>query len=145
MHFLVAFVSREHSQRTLELAVRLAVANQARVTILMVLANPHAVGVVAELIATDEPFILATNEIQEVVDGLIEDVLDVRTVIRIVDDVGKGIVSVAIELGADLVFLGTRDVSHPSGFLMENDPIAHYVIDHCPANTVLVRNSNSRV
>lgn len=143
MHFLVTFVSREQSQSSLELAVRLAVANQARITILKVIVDPHAVGVVAELIATDEPFVLATNEVQSVVDELMSEELDVKAVIRTVDNVGKGIVSVAIELAADMVFLGTRDVGHPSG-LMENDPIAHYVVDHCPANIVLVRNKRER-
>lgn len=142
MHFLVAFVSRDQSRCCLELAVRLAVANQARITILKVLANPHAVGVVAELIATDEPFVLANCEVQSVVDELISDELDVKAVVRKVDNVAEGIVSISIELGVDMVFLGTRDVRHPSGLIMENDPIAHYVGERCPANVVLVRERN---
>mgnify|MGYP003384243603 CR=1 FL=1 len=142
LHFLVAFVSRDQSRCCLELAVRLAVANQARITILKVLANPHAVGVVAELIATDEPFILANSEVQSVVDELISDELDVKAVVRKVDNVAEGIVSIAIELGVDMVFLGTRDVKHPSGLIIENDPIANYVLERCPANVVLVRERN---
>ena len=139
LHFLVAFVSRDQSRCCLELAVRLAVANQACITILKVLANPHAVGVVAELIATDEPYVLANAEVQSVVDELISDELDVKAVVREVDNVAESIVSITIELGVDMVFLGTRDVRHPLGLRMENDPIAHYVVDHCPANVVLVR------
>ncbi len=144
MHYLVAFTSREESQHVLMAAVRLAYATQAHVTILKLLANPHSVGVVAELIATDEPFTLAADEVQSVVDKLIHEI-DVRVVavVRTVDEVGKGIVATAIELGADMVFLGTRDVSHSSGFMMENDPIAHYVVDHCPTSIVLVRQLKS--
>ena len=142
MHFLVAFVSREESQDTLSFAVRLAAASQAHLTILKVVANPHSVGVVAELIATDEPFILANDEVQSVVDELLRDDIDARAVVRSVNEVGPGIVSAAVELGADMVFLGTRDVGKSSGLLMENDPIAHYVVNHCPTNVVLVRSSN---
>lgn len=139
MHFLVAFVSREESQDTLALAVRLGAATQADITVLKVLADPHSVGVVAELIATDEPFILATEEVQSVVDELIKGDINAKAEVRKVDEVGKGIVAAAVELGADLVFLGTRDISHPAGLMMENDPIAHYVIEHCQSTVVLVR------
>lgn len=139
MHFLVAFVSREESQETLALAVRLAAALQSDITVVKMLADPHSVGVVAELIATDEPFILAAEEVQSVVDELITEDINVTADVRQVDEVGKGIVTAALELGADMVFLGTRDVSHPAGFMLQNDPVAHYVIERCPASVVLVR------
>lgn len=107
--------------------------------ILKVLADPRSVGVVAELIATDEPFILATKDVQEVVEELIRDDSNVKGEVRNVDEVAKGIIAAVAELGADMVFLGTRDVSHAAGFMTDNDPIAHYVLEHCPANIVLVR------
>ncbi len=139
---MVAFANREESQKTLALAIQLAAATQAHITVVKVLANPQSVGVVAELIATDEPFIMANDEVQSAVEELMREDIAVSSVVRTADEVGKGIVATAIELGVDMVFLGTRDISKPSDWLMENDPIAHYVVNHCPANIVLVRNSD---
>ncbi len=139
MHFLVAFVDRDESRNTLALAVKLATATQSRITLLKVLADPHYVGIVAELIATDEPFMLASDEVRSLADELNRDNLSVAADVRKVAEVGKGIVSAAIELSADMVFLGTCDVSRNAGFMMENNPIAHYVVEHCPVSVVLVR------
>jgi len=61
LHYMVAFANREESQKTLALAIQLAAATQAHITVVKVLADPQSVGVVAELIATDEPFIMAND------------------------------------------------------------------------------------
>lgn len=143
MHYVVAFAGAEESQGTLAVAVQLAAASQAYITILKVLPDPRAVGVVAELIATDEPFIVAQDELKVVVEELMHNDIDASGVVRSADEVGKGIVSAAVELAADMVFLGTRDVTKRAGSIMDNDPIAHYVVNHCPAHVVLVRSRSS--
>lgn len=138
MHYLVAFINREESQNTLALAVQLAVATEAHLTVLHVIADPRSVGVVAELVATDEPFLLASEELEEIVDELMDDDIDAKGVIFSAGEVGEGIVSAALELEADMIFIGTGDVRSGS-FLMQKDPVARYVVDHCPVNVVLVR------
>lgn len=143
MRFVVAFLSREESREALALAVKWAAALYAGVTILKVIADPFSVGVIAELIATDEAFDLAVDEVDSVVAELIENELNATGEVRKVDEVGKGIVESVIELNADTVFVGTRDVSL-SGFVLDNDPIAHYIVDHCPVTVVLVRQGAER-
>ena len=142
MHFLVAFANAEESRETVSVAVQLAAATQSSLTLLKVIPNPHSVGVVAELIATDEPFLLAHDELQSVVHELMHEDIDAKAEVRSADEVGKGIVSAAIDLAADLVFLGTRNLNKPLGLPLDNDPVAHYVVNHCPANIVLVRSKS---
>jgi len=139
MHFMVAFVSQEESQATLALAVHLAAATQSKLTLVKVLADPHSLGLVAELIATDEPFLLAKEELQSVVDDLTQDDLNAVAEVRLVTEIGAGIVTAAIDLNVDMVFVGTGKPGGPSSFLMVNDPVAHYIVDHCPRSVVLVR------
>lgn len=139
MHYLVTFSGAEETGKVLSLAVHLAAANQARITILKVIADPHSVGIVAELIATEEPFVIATEELHQAVEKFVTDDIAITSVVWKAPEVGKGIVTATAELGADVVFVGTRDVSKQSGWFMENDPIAHYIVNHCPANIMLVR------
>lgn len=116
VHYLVTFCSKEESQETLMFAIKLAAATQARITLLKVIADPQAVGVVAELVATDEPFVLANDELEQIIKELMSEQLDFDSVVWKSKEAGKGIVDAAIELGADMVFVGTRDVSKPSGW-----------------------------
>ncbi|MBA4073404.1 MAG: hypothetical protein C0508_00100 [Cyanobacteria bacterium PR.023] len=139
MHFMVAFVSQEESQATLASAVHLAAATQSKLTLVKVLADPQSLGLVAELIATDEPFLLAKEELQTVVDDLLQNDLDAVAEVRIVTEIGAGIVTAAIDLNVDMVFIGTGKPGGASSFLNGNDPVAHYIVDHCPTSVVLVR------
>lgn len=102
-------------------------------------------GVIAELIATDEAFDLAVEEVDSVVAELIENDLNATGEVRKVDEVGEGIVESVIELNADTVFVGTKDVGRSGfGLVLDNDPIAHYIVDHCPVTVVLVRQGAER-
>lgn len=139
MHYLVTFTSREESQNTLSCAVRLAAATKASLTVLKVIVNPHAVGVVAELIATDEPFILANDEVEEVVKELLQEHIEAQALVRKVDNVAEGIISIAQEVSADLIFLGTRKIGKSESIIPDSDPVVDYVVDHSPINVVLVR------
>lgn len=143
LHYVIAFTSRDESRHIVTCAVRLAASVKATVTILKVIANPQSVGVVAELIATDEPYNLAQDEVQEVVQELLKENIDAKGIVRSVDNVGEGLVSITAELAADAIFLGTRDVESKRSLLCEDDPIADYVINHCPATVVLVRPKKS--
>jgi len=49
----------------------------------------------------------------------------------LVTEIGAGIVTAAIDLNVDMVFVGTGKPGGPSSFLLVNDPVAHHIVDHC--------------
>jgi hypothetical protein len=55
-------------------------------------------------------------------------------------EVAKSLVKITTEeLKADLLFVGTANVGGKGFFLMEKDPIVHYLVDHSPVSLYLVR------
>jgi len=139
MHYLVAFTSREESQQTVAFAESLAASSKAAITLVKLVADPHSVGVVAELIATDDPSQYANDEVHQVVQELTQREIKANAIVRTVDDVGKGLVEIASEISADMIFVGTHEIGKAYDLLPKADPIADYVVSHCPINVVLVR------
>ncbi len=138
MKFMVAFSSPKRSAKTVEMAAQHAKALGAEVVLLRVIPDPHKVGVIAELIATDKPVEKAQEQINQAVAQLQEQGLNASGIVR-VGEVAPGIVKVAQELSVDLVFVGTTNIERKPFFMMEKDPIVHYLVDKCPLPLCLVR------
>ncbi len=138
MKYLVAFSSPKRSSRTLEVATKQALAQSAELHLIRVLPDPKRVGVVAELIATNRPMDTAKAQIAEAVESLQKQGLKATGEVR-VGRVAKTIIAVAKEQQADIVFIGTINLSNSPYFLMPRDPIVHYLVDHCPISLCLVR------
>lgn len=138
MKLMVAFSSPKRSARTVEVAARHAKALGAELVLARVIPDPHKVGVVAELIATERPVEKAQEQINQVVQALTEQGVNARGLVR-VGEVAPGIIKVAQEIGADIIFVGTTNVEKKPFFLMEKDPIVHYLVDHCPISLCLIR------
>jgi nucleotide-binding universal stress UspA family protein len=136
MRFLVTFVSPKRSARTLQVAAEHARAVGAEIVVLKVVPDAQKVGVVAQLIATDRPMEKATQQVAQAALMLDQQGIAARGVVR-VDEVTEGIVRAAIEWHADAVYVGT--FQSPDSLRLQNDPIANYLVDRCPANVVLVR------
>lgn len=138
MKFVVAFSSPKRSARTVETAARHAKALGAEIVLLRIIPDPEKVGVVAQLISTDRPIDKAKSQIDEVVGKLKADGIEASGIVQ-VGEVAPGIVKQAVELKADLLFVGTTSVGGQSFFLMKKDPIVHYLVDHSPVSLCLVR------
>jgi len=138
MKFLVAFSSPKRSAQTLEVATRHAKAMSAELFLLRVLPDPKRVGVVAELIATERPFEKASAQITEAVASLKGKGINASGEVR-VGRVARTIITVAKEINADMVFMGTVGLSPSPFFMMPRDPIVHYLVEHCPISLCLVR------
>lgn len=133
---LVAVADRESSRKAIQTASTYARALNAELILVNVLGDPHRVGVVAQLIESDLPVIEAKLWLKETIDSL--SALGVTSSFLLLrGEVGAVIVREAVEQAAQLVFLSTT-VKHES-FEIEHDPIAHYVIEHCPTDVYLVR------
>ncbi|HEY9787832.1 MAG TPA: universal stress protein [Candidatus Obscuribacterales bacterium] len=142
MRFVVAFSSTKRSTRTVEVASRHAKAMGAEVVLVRIIPDPQKVGVVAQLISSDRPIDKARSQIDEVVARLKEQGIEASGIVQ-VGEVAPGIVKVAQELQADLLFVGTTSVGGQSFFLMKKDPIVHYLVDHSPVSLCLVRHDPS--
>ena len=138
MKFMVAFLSRKHSLKTIEVASQHARALNAELSILKVIPDPHKVGTVAELIATERPLDKAHEQVETIAAELQNNGINAKGIVR-VDEVAKVIVNAAVEDKADLLFIGTISSTPGRMFLMHKDPIVHYVIDHCPVSVCLIR------
>lgn len=140
MRFVVAFSSPKRSARTVEAAARHAKALGAEVILVRMVPDPNKVGVVAQLISSDRPVDKAKSQIDDVVAKLKEQGIDATGEVR-VGEVAMGIVKAAVELKADLLFVGTTTIGaqSPTFFLMKKDPIVHYLVDHSPISLVLIR------
>jgi nucleotide-binding universal stress UspA family protein len=141
MRFLVAFSSPKRSALTLEAAEKHARALSAELFLLRVVPDPKRVGVVAELIASDRPYEKASAQISEAVASLKKKGITATGEVRI-GRVARTIISVAKEIDADMVFMGTVGLSPSPFFMMPKDPIVHYLVEHCPITLCLVRNGN---
>lgn len=140
MRFVVAFSSPKRSARTVEAAARHAKALGAEVYLVRMLPDPEKVGVVAQLISSDRPADKAKSQIDQVVAKLTEQGINASGEVR-VGEVAPGIVKAAVELKADLLFVGTTTIGaqSPTFFLMKKDPIVHYLVDHSPISLCLIR------
>jgi nucleotide-binding universal stress UspA family protein len=141
MKFVVAFSSPKRSAKTVETAAQHAKALNAEVVLLRIIPDPEKVGVVAQLISTDRPQDTAQHQIDDVVAKLKEQGIQASGFVR-VGQVAKSLVDIAVnELKADMIFVGTANVGGRSFFLMEKDPIVHYLVDNCPVALCLVRHT----
>jgi len=140
LRFVVAFSSPKRSARTVEAAARHAKALGSEVILVRMIPDPEKVGVVAQLISSDRPADKAKSQIDEVVARLKEQGVNASGEVRI-GEVAVGIVKAAVELKADLLFVGTTTVSKQSStfFLMKKDPIVHYLVEHSPISLCLIR------
>lgn len=136
MRFLVTFISPKRSARTLQVAADHARAIGAEIIILKVVPDAHKVGVIAELISSDRPVQKATEQVAEAAHMLDQQGIAARGLVR-VDEVVEGIIRAAIEWHVDAVYVGT--FQDPDTLRLQNDPIARYLVEHCPANVLLVR------
>ena len=141
MKFMVAFSSPKRSARTVEVASQHAKALGAELILLRVIPDPEKVGVVAQLIATDRPAEKATEQVDEVAARLREDGVNASGMVK-VGEVAPGIIRVAQEEKVDLLFVGTTNIERNPFFLMQKDPIVHYLVDHCPITLCLVRHED---
>jgi nucleotide-binding universal stress UspA family protein len=140
LRFLVAFSSPKRSARTVEAAARHAKALGAEVVLVRMVPDPEKVGVVAQLISSDRPENKAKSQVDTVVASLKEQGINATGEVR-VGEVAMGIVKAAVELKADLLFVGTTTIGaqSPTFFFMKKDPIVHYLVEHSPISLVLIR------
>lgn len=138
MKFMVAFSSPKRSAATIETAAIHARALGAELYIVRIIPDPEKVGVVAQLIATERPQQKAQQQVDKVAAQLQSQGLKATGMVKI-GEVAPGIISTAVELGVDLLFIGTTNIERHPFFLMENNPIVHYVMDRCPISVLLVR------
>jgi nucleotide-binding universal stress UspA family protein len=139
MKFMLAFSSPKRSARVVERAAIHAKATSSELVLVRIIPDPEKVGVVAQLITTDKPIDKAQQQIDEVVGKLKEQGVNASGFVR-VGAVAKSLVKIAAEeLKADLVFAGTTNAGGKGFFLMEREPIVHYLVNHCPVSLYLVR------
>jgi nucleotide-binding universal stress UspA family protein len=136
--FAVAFSSPKRSAKTIELASAHAKAMDAELVLLRIIPDPNKVGVIAQLISTERPIDKAKMQIDEVVERLKQEGVKASGMVK-VGEVAKGIVETTKEIGADVLYVGTTSIGGRQFFLMKNDPIVHYLVEHCPVSLFLVR------
>jgi nucleotide-binding universal stress UspA family protein len=136
--FLVAFSSPKRSAHTLEMATEHAKALNAELFLLRVIPDPKRVGVVAELIATDRPMEKAKTQINAALDSLQQQGLKASGEVRM-GRVARTIISVAEEIMADVIFIGSIDHGKFPFSIMPKDPIVHHLIENSPISVCLVK------
>ena len=141
MKFMVAFSSPKRSARTVEVAASHARALGAELILMRVIPDPEKVGVVAQLIATDRPIEKAEMQVNQVAQELREQGIEATGKVR-VGEVAPGILKEAEEQQVDILFLGTTGIEQKPFFLMQKDPIVHYLVDRCPITLCLVRHQD---
>lgn len=138
MKFMVAFSSPKRSAKTVEVAAQHARALNAELILLRVIPDPDKVGVVAQLIASDRPTEKAQEQVDLVAAELKQQGVNASGLVK-VGEVAPGIIQNAQEMNIDLLFVGTTNTEKKPFFLMEKDPIVHYLVDHCPLPLCLIR------
>jgi nucleotide-binding universal stress UspA family protein len=142
MRLMVAFSSPKRSAKTVAVAANYAKSMNAELILLRVVPAAEKVGVVAQLIATDRPSEKAQSQIDAVVNQLRAQGVNATGLVR-KGEVAPGIISIAEELGAGMVFVGTTSFQPKPRFFMTKDPIVHYLVDHCPISLCLIRNDET--
>jgi len=138
MRFAVAFSSPKRSARTIDVAAAQAKAVNAELVLLRIIPDPQKVGVVAQLISTDRPLDKARMQIDELVKQLKDQGIQASGVVKL-GRVASDIIKTALEIKADMLFVGTTSVGGRRLPFMKQDPIVHYLVDHCPISLCLVR------
>ncbi len=138
MKFMVAFSSPKRSAAVVTVAARHAQATGSELILFRVLPDAERVGIVAQLIATERPQEKAAKQIDLVVGKLKEKGINARGDLRL-GEVASGICKAAVELGADMLFIGTTNLHPLPRFYMTRDPIVQYLVDNCPVSLCLVR------
>lgn len=142
MKYAVAFSSPKRSARTIELAARQAKSVGAELILLRIIPDPEKVGVIAQLISSDRPIDKAQLQIDQCVKDLTAQGIKASGIVR-VGEVARGIIQVAQEVNADILYVGTTNVGGRNFFMMKKDPIVHYLVDHCPITLCLVRHDGA--
>ena len=142
MKYMVAFSSPKRSAPVVTAAANHALKTGAELIIVRVLPDAEKVGIIAQLIATDRPKEKAQSQIDKVVGVLISKGINARGEVRI-GEVAIGLAASAVELGVDLLFVGTTNLHTKPRFYMARDPIVHYLVDNCPVSLCLVRQDSS--
>jgi nucleotide-binding universal stress UspA family protein len=135
---VVAFSSEKRSKLTVEVAAQQAKALNAELILLRIVPDPQKVGVVAQLISTERPYDKATAQVNEVADRLRSEGVNATGIVKM-GEVARGIIEYSQELKADIIFVGTQSIKGSQIFMMEKDPIVHYLVDHSPISLCLVR------
>ncbi len=138
MKLVVAFSSEKRSKLTVEVAAQQAKALNAELILLRIVPDPQKVGVVAQLISTERPYDKATAQVNEVADRLRSEGVNATGIVKM-GEVARGIIEYSQELKADIIFVGTQSIKGSQIFMMEKDPIVHYLVDHSPISLCLVR------
>jgi len=138
MRFAVAFSSPKRSAKTIEIAAAQAKAVNAELVLLRIIPDPEKVGVIAQLISTDRPQDKARMQIDGMVKQLAEQGIAASGIVKL-GRVASDIIKVALEIKADMLFVGTTSVGGRKLPFMKHDPIVHYLVDHCPISLCLVR------
>lgn len=138
MKFMVAFSSPKRSSSVVTVAARHAMSLGAELVLLRILPDAEKVGVIAQLIASDRPQETAQRQIDMVVSRLKEKGVNASGVLK-TGAVAQGIARAAVELGVDLLFIGTTNLHQRPRFYMTRDPIVNYLVDNCPISLCLVR------
>ncbi|HEY9791661.1 MAG TPA: universal stress protein [Candidatus Obscuribacterales bacterium] len=142
MKLMVAFSSPKRSAKTVAVASQYARALNAELVLMRVVPAAEKMGIVAQLIATDRPAEKAQSQIDAVVAQLQAQGINATGLVRI-GEVAHGIISAAMEIGANMVFVGTTSFQPKPRFFMSKDPIVHYLVDRCPISLCLVRNDET--
>lgn len=138
LKFMVAFASPKRSSAVVNLAARDALAHNAELVLCRIIPDAEKVGIVAQLIATDRPQETANQHIEAVVNALRSKGVNASGFTRL-GEVGPGLVKVAQEIQASMVYIGTVSFDQRPRFYMAKDPIVHYLVENCPVSLCLVR------
>lgn len=146
MKLLVAFSSPKRSAKTVAMAAKHAKALDAEVYLVRVLPDAEKVGVIAQLIESEQPHDKAQNQLDRIIADLESSGLKAYGQIR-KGEIGPTLVGAVSDLNIDMVFLGTMPMPYRrSRFsLAPNDPVVHYMVDHCPVALVLVRPDQAEI
>jgi len=137
MKFLVAFSSPKRSAKTVEVAAQYAKALSAEIVLVRVISDPRDVGVVAQLIATDRPADKARSHLAKGVEELEALGIKASGELRI-GQVARTILSTAMELGVDMIFLGT--VRGGTSFsVTPRDPVVNYLVENSPISLCIIK------
>jgi nucleotide-binding universal stress UspA family protein len=137
MKFLVAFSSPKRSAKTVELAAQYAKAVSAEIVLLRVIPDPRDVGVVAQLIATDRPADKARLHLAKGVEELESLGVKASSELRI-GQVARTILATAVELGVDMIFVGT--VRGGTSFsVTPRDPVVNYLVENSPISLCIIK------
>jgi nucleotide-binding universal stress UspA family protein len=141
---MVAYTSPKRSRKVISVAKEHALASNAEIILVRVMADPSKVGVIAELISSDEPAAKAQGQMDAMVQELLDSGLKARGLLKI-GSVGETLVSTAIEEKVDMVYLGAAKANPGVFCFFKDDPIMHYLVDNCPTSLCIIRSGGAEL